>query len=106
MSNARIGLVPWSERFLSTAPIPIAKGGEVTSDLKGVAGRSAGGRERDQRPSAGTGLGCASGRAGLANHVAGDDDLLNLCRALVQTKQAHIAVEALDAEFRDVARSA
>src|SRR5690606_24365318 len=42
----------------------------------------------------------------LANHVAGNDDLLDLRGAFVQTEQAHVAVEPFDGVFADVAGAA
>src|SRR6516164_9614033 len=44
--------------------------------------------------------------AGLLDHVSSNDNLLDLAGAFVQAEQAHVAVEALDAVFRDVAGAA
>src|SRR5258708_2683375 len=43
---------------------------------------------------------------GFAQHVAGNDQLLDLARAFVEPEQPDVAVEALDAEIGDVARAA
>jgi hypothetical protein len=43
---------------------------------------------------------------GLAQHLARDDQLLDLRGALVDAEQAHVAVEALDRVVRDVAGAA
>jgi hypothetical protein len=43
---------------------------------------------------------------GVAYHVPGDHELLDLCRPLIDPEQAHIAVEALDSVFLQIAGSA
>src|SRR5580658_8512712 len=64
-------------------------------------------RKHDRAGAITRGLGPASKESAFrAQHVAGDDELLDLARALIEAEEANVTIEALDAEIRDVARAA